>query len=59
MNAVACDGGMMIESYVLSGTFDFHIKDGPIGSVTFSDQHLVLEGYVQDFVDTAAACPTP
>jgi hypothetical protein len=57
-NTVACDGGLIIESYVLSGTFDFHIKDGPIGGVTFSDQHLVLNGYVQSFTD-AASCPVP
>jgi hypothetical protein len=46
------------DGFVLPGTFDFHIGNTTISGVTFSDQHLVFNGYVQGFTSTAA-CPTP
>jgi hypothetical protein len=53
---IACDGGLIFESYCFNGHFDWHF-DGQLGDVTFSDQHLVAEGVVCS-AQPMGQCPT-
>jgi hypothetical protein len=55
-DGLSCDGGLVVESYCVAGTFDWHLG-GSAGGVTFEDQHLIVEGVACSPLITEA-CPS-
>jgi len=53
---LACDGGLIFESYCVAGTFDWRLN-GAFGAAVVDDQHVVARG-VLCASEPRGSCPT-